>query len=329
MKALIASENFFPAIDTAYLDCITDNLALLLLHLGISDARTPFAFQWHFTFHETQKDGLPELSRSSFSKVLEELTGCTLQQNVLDVANCLEMFNPLLTQNRPVLVFGDAYYIPWQPYFGQDHQEHSFLIDGISEDRKFIHVVDAHENMTEWGKAQPVSCELPVTALKVILSQQSEHAQTFWVLERNEQHPEINLAFLLRENAQQMRSHTTYEQFVSFTHYYHEHIQDVEKVKKFELALWLIGRSRMLHSLWLRDIEQGYPELLPAHYADLFASEIVVPWQRAREQSYLILRRVLRGRPAPEACFSLLEQTIAAQEAMLAESLFQHLQKIR
>ncbi|HEY7416918.1 MAG TPA: hypothetical protein VH593_17160 [Ktedonobacteraceae bacterium] len=328
MKTLIASESLFSIVDTAYLDCVTDNLALLLLHRGIRDVRTPFACHWHFAFHEGQNGGLPELSRSPLTEALETQTGWNVQQDVLNVADCIETLSQHLRQNQPVLVFGDAYFIPWQPYFGHDHQEHSFLIDGISEDNKFVHIVDAHENTTEWGQAQPVACDLPAMALKIILNQQSEHAQTYWWLEQCEGRLEIDLTSLLLANAQHMLAPTTRGQFEAFVRYYHEHIQDMEIARTFELALWLIGRARMLHSLWLQDIEREHPALLPLHYADRFANEVVVFWQRAREQSYLMLRRVMRGRPAPEACFSLLGQTIVPQEIMLADALFQHLQKV-
>lgn len=40
----------YDCVDSAYLDCLNDNLAVLLLHVGVADVRTPFACQWYFDF---------------------------------------------------------------------------------------------------------------------------------------------------------------------------------------------------------------------------------------------------------------------------------------
>jgi hypothetical protein len=35
-------------VDSAYMDCVSDVVALLLAHAGVADVRTPFAYQWAF-----------------------------------------------------------------------------------------------------------------------------------------------------------------------------------------------------------------------------------------------------------------------------------------
>src|SRR5579875_1348526 len=125
MKALIASESFFSSIDTAYLDCVADNLALLLLYTGIRNVRAPLACQWYFAFDEAQRECLPALSRYALAEIIEKQTGCRLLQSTLDTSNYIDVLSQSIERSQPALVFGDTFFIPWLPYFGHEHQEHS------------------------------------------------------------------------------------------------------------------------------------------------------------------------------------------------------------
>lgn len=325
MKALIASEDLFLRIDAAYLDCVADNLALLLLHLGHQDVRTPFACQWHFGFDESKADALPVLYRYSLPEIIAEQTGCRVYQQQLDPSNYVDALGALVERGQPVLVFGNAFFIPWLPYFGHASQEHSFIVDGISADRRLVHIADAHENTTEWGKAEPTTVELPSIALPVILKTESEHARTIFLLERVSDTPEIDVKVLLLDNARQIALAHEQGQFRAFADFYRKRSQDVSAAKQFELAIWLIARSRALHGMWLHDVAERRPDLLPHAYPDRYEKEVALPWKRAEGQAYLLIRRVARGRPAPVACFTMIEETIAPQEAALADALLAHL----
>jgi hypothetical protein len=326
MNNLIESAGLFPRIDSAYMDCVEDNLALLLLHLGQQDVRTPFACQWHFSFDEAQS--MPVLCRDSFQRRIEEQTGYRVYQKDLDIARSGEVLSAYIQKGQPTLVFGDAFFMPWLPYFGQDHHEHSFIIDGMSDDRRFVHIVDAYENTTVWGKACPIACELPLTALPVILDLESEHAKAcLWLEHRGEgEAPVLNLKDMLLVNARHMIASCQQEQLQHFAYYYHALMPDMEAAKKLEVALWLITRARSLHALWLRDLASRAPMLLPDFYADCYEQQVALAWKRVCEQAYLLMQRLKRGRSLPEGCFQLIEQTIAPQEAHLAERLLHHLE---
>ncbi|HEU4962321.1 MAG TPA: BtrH N-terminal domain-containing protein, partial [Bacilli bacterium] len=194
MKTLVDSSRLFPGVDSPYLDCVADNLAILLLHAGAEEARSPFACQWRFAFDPQRVDWLGVLFETPYPELVEHQTGCRIVRGSVDPEDSLEALRPLVEAGRPVLMFGDVYHMPWLPYFGRVHQEHSFLIDGVSEDGRMVHIVDAYDNATEWGRALPIACELPVTALPVILDLESENAKTYWVLERvEEEAPSIDL----------------------------------------------------------------------------------------------------------------------------------------
>lgn len=328
MQALLASEDLFARIDVAYLDCVADNLALLLLHLGCRDVRTPFACQWHFDFDDTRAGDLPVLSRDSCSQIIAQQTGCRVRQQPIAPASCLEVLGALLAAGQPALLFGNAFFIPWQPYFGRASQEHSFVVDGISADGRRVHIADAHENRTEWGEARPVSGELPAPALPVILDTQSEHAGTLFLLERVGEAPEPDVRALLLANAQQVAQAQERGRFRAFADQYARRSGEMEAARRFDLALWLVARARGLHALWLRDLAQRWPQLLPPAYPERYEQGVVLPWRRAREQAYLLLRRLARGRPAPGACFPIIAQEIGPREAALAEELRAWLQGV-
>lgn len=320
MQALLASEDLFARIDVAYLDCVADNLALVLLHLGCRDVRTPFACQWHFDFDDAQQ-ALPVLCRDSWAEIIAQQTGCRLHQQPLAPARCLETLGALLAAGQPALVFGNSWFIPWQPYFGRAAQEHSFVVDGISADGRRVHIADAHENRTEWGEARPTSGELPALALPVILETQSEHAGTLFLLERMGEAPQPDVRALLLANAQQVAQAQERGRFRAFADRYAQQAGEMQAARRFELALWLVARARALHALWLRDLAGQWPQLLPPAYPERYEQEVVLPWRRAREQAYLLQRRLARGRPAPGVCFTMIAEEIGPREAALAEEL--------
>ena len=53
-------EPLLARVDSADLDCVCDNVALLLAHAGVADVRTPFALDWRFDLIDGS-GGLPRL----------------------------------------------------------------------------------------------------------------------------------------------------------------------------------------------------------------------------------------------------------------------------
>lgn len=328
MNSLIAYEALLPRLDSAYLDCVTCNAALLLLHAGQGDVRTPFAYQWYFAFEENLPQAQPLLGKTSFIEAVDIWTGYRIQQARLSISNCLDVLRAFIKRGQPVLVFGDAFCMPWLPYYGHEHLEHSFIVDGIDEDEQLIHIVDAYENVTEWGHAQPVACELAAATLPDMLNREGAYAGTLLFVEKKQKGADRSIKAALLENAQQMIAAHQRQRLHTFARYYQALMPDSSAAKRFTLALWLIARVRALHGCWLDDIAEQQPALLPSLYAQHYQEQVVIPWKRASEQAYLLQRRILRGHKAPEACFSMLEEVIAAQELALAEELLHHLEAL-
>ena len=82
-----------------------------------------------------------------------------------------------------------------------------------------------------------------------------------------------------------------------------------------------MARTRALHELWLTDLARDHPGLLDARFPELFAQDVVAPWQRVSEFAYILFRRVSQGRRAPDACFGMLEQTVHPNEVRAAQLL--------
>lgn len=316
----------YTGTDSAYLDCLNDNLAVLLDQLGVRDVRTPFACQWYFDFDPAAARG-PVLESLPVEELIREQTGCTLQTFQFERGRAVEQCGDLVQRGQPVLVFGDAYLMPWLPYFGREHMEHSFIVDGISADHKLLHIVDAYTNRTEWGMAEPTATCLPALGLEPIIHDfDSPHSGSFWIMRQTATATAADFGALLKRNADQMSGQAREDgPLAVFCRYYAQAITDVPAIKAFTLACWLIARARAYHHLWLSDVVRARPDLLDPGFADLFAQDVVQPWQRVSEFAYILFRRVSQGRTPPDTCFQMLAQTVRPQEsraaALLAEQL--------
>lgn len=313
----------YDCVDSAYLDCLNDNLAVLLDHLGVADVRTPFACQWYFDFDADDRAGMPILERVPVEELIRRQTGCAIQRFRFDGSPFAQACDVLVQSGRPVVIFGDAYFAPWLPYFGHEHMEHSFIVDGISDDKRLLHVVDAYYNRTEWGEALPTETYLPASALECIVQAlDTPNAGSFLALVVEGRPQALDLAALLRNNAEQILAQVRDRELIRrFSRHYAARLDDVAAVKRFTLACWLVARTRALHGLWLADLARDHPGLLDAQFPELFAQDVVAPWQRVSEFAYILFRRVSQGRRAPDACFGMLEQTVHPNEVRAAQLL--------
>ncbi|HEY0604757.1 MAG TPA: hypothetical protein VGD58_17700 [Herpetosiphonaceae bacterium] len=313
--------------DSAYLDCLNDNLAVLLDHLGVRDTRTPFACQWYFDFDPAAAAHGPILESLSVEELIREQTGCTLQKCEFERGHAVEQCSAFVERGQPVLVFGDAFLMPWLPYFGREHMDHSFIVDGISADHKLLHLVDAYTNRTEWGMAAPTETCLPALALEPITQDlDSPHCGSFWLMQQTAEAAPADVGALLRRNAEQMRVQARPGgPLTAFCRHYAQAITDAPAVKDFTLACWLVARARAYHQLWLSDVARAQPDLLDPGFVDLFKRDVAQPWQRVSEFAYILFRRVSQGRTPPETCFQMLAQTVRPQEEQAAILLAEQL----
>ena len=313
----------YDRVDSEFLDCLSDNLAVLLDHQDIADIRTPFAYQWYFDFDSARDAGMPKLERVSITESIYQQTGCVTRHAQFEPGQYLEACLPHLRDNRPVLIFGDSYFMPWLPYFGRQHMEHSFIVDGISDDQKLLHLVDAYQIRTEWGNAAPTDTYLPTMALARIIEElDTAYARSYLILESERQAEEVDLAALLKQNASQIADLVGDKEMVlQFSRHFRARMTDAAAMKDFSLACWLVARARKLHGLWLSDTAKGHPDLLNPAFVEQYELNVSAPWQKVAEFSYLLSRRVSQGRTAPDTCFQMLEETIHPNEIQTAKAL--------
>lgn len=143
--------------DTDLLDCLAVNLAVLLVWHGAADVRTPFAARWRFRLRgDRAGDGRPDLPPQHLAADLRELAGWELRwQSAADLGSELPAWAAACDDGQPVLVVADAFDVPWVPYAGHEHMEHSFIVAGVDGDR--LTIADGYTNTTEWGAARPVT----------------------------------------------------------------------------------------------------------------------------------------------------------------------------
>ena len=309
-------------LDSAYLDCIVDNVAAVLRHHGVRDVRTPFACQWHFGFDETADPPLPDLERIPFEDVVARLTGFELV--CLDArgesADPVEACVAALGEGVPALVVGDAFLMPWQPYYDHEHMLHSFVVEALDEPRGRVGIADAYENTTEWGDARPIHAEIGADDLREIAASSPRWKDgRVFVLRRTREPHEPDVRELVRANAAAMSDAGALSALARFRAFYAARAAEPDSAKRFTLACWLAARARSLHALWLHDVEAQLPP--DAHGTAAAFAELAAVWRRVAELAYVAERRARAGRGSPTTAFALLEREIEPRERALAESL--------
>ena len=293
-------------VDSADLDCVSDNVALLLAHAGVVDVRTPFALDWRFDLREPA-DGLPKLDLppAGLPELLAERTGFTLEwRPVGPLAAAVAEWREALAEGEPVLVVGDAFDLPWVPYHRLKHLDHGFVVERLEDG--VAHVVDAYDNVTQWGRAAPLATTVPVDDLATALED-----GRWTLLTRVGDPAPLDVGERLAQNAEAILEAERDGSYRRFGEAHRE--PDEPTLDNLTLQTWLLARNRSLHARWLGD-QEGLGEL-----AERFEREIVGAWRRAAETAYMALRRVSAGRQAPPAAFQAAEAAIAAEPALAAE----------
>jgi hypothetical protein len=292
--------------DTDLLDCLAVNLAVLLAWHGAADVRTPFAARWRFCL---RGDGAgrsrPDLPPHDLGEDLRELAGRQLRWHPsADLAGELPAWAAACDEGQPVLVMADAFDMPWVPYAGHEHMEHSLIVAGVDGDR--LTIADGYTNTTEWGAAHPVTATVSRAEIAGLLAGGGR-----WSVLRPAGRPEaITFARLVRNNADDIcAAHEAghYEVFVRQA----AALAQAGDLAPVALDSWLLARSRRLHSRWL---DSNAATSVPAPVRQDFAASVAAAWTRAAEMSYIGLRRARSGRAVPPAVTDCLGQACSAEQ---------------
>lgn len=306
-SALVRCGDRLPVVDSAYLDCVSDTLALLLAERGVADVRAPFAADWRFDL-VTEPGGRlgPALPPADQDELLAHRTGWRPRwQPATEPGADARAWHATLSAGTPLAVVADAFHLPWLPYHGHEHMEHGFVVEAIEAgDDPVVTVVDPYDNVTQWGPAVPTRTAITLSDLSPALPggrwgflQSAGPGHT-----RRPADVVLDNARAITEAGQDGR----YERFI-------DQYRALTEADLTHLALqtWLLRRSRGLHRLWLAGLRPG---TVAACTAELFAG-VETAWQRAGESAYVALRRVTRGRAAPPGALDTLRAAAAAELA--------------
>jgi hypothetical protein len=308
-------------VDADALDCVAVNVAVLLDFLGIADVRTPFAAEWHFAFEPANEAAHLRLTRSSLMEAVRRYCGCIIEPHAVTLGETTADELSRLAARGPFLVFGDAYHMPWLPYVGHQHMEHSVIVAGAGDDD--MRIVDAYVIRTEWGDSQPIATSVPacilIDSMKALVSERRGIA---WTIRRTNPVPQIDLMAILGDNVDEIvRALAQRHALRSFARHYQERSGELAALRDFTLNCWLVARARQLHARWLQDRARDCPDLVSTEFAENFDTAVVRPWQKTSEFAYISLRRRQSGRLPPDAVFGMIIDQMEPAELEAAKRL--------
>jgi hypothetical protein len=298
--------------DTDLLDCLAVNLAVLLGWHGHADIRTPFAARWRFRLRATAAgDCAPDLPAFDLAEDLRELAGWELRwQRAGYLGSQLPAWAASTDEGQPVLVVADAFDMPWVPYAGHEHMEHSFIVtraDGAS-----LTVADGYANTTEWGAARPVLATLGPDETRRLLACPGR-----WSVPRPAGRPAVrrplaatDVARLIRDNADEIGAASRAGRYQVFLRRAAA-LAHGKDLSPLALDSWLLARSRRLHARWLDSDAAAW---VPASVRQDFSALVAAAWARAAEMAYIGLRRARAGRAVPPAMADSLRQACSAEQ---------------
>jgi hypothetical protein len=305
--------DLFNTIKADLMDCVSDDIALVLAHAGVDDATVPFACTWHFEITSSDDRACPrlELPPGEQDDLVRRWSGYRPRWCTDPSGAVRARWATYLEHGRPIIVVADAFHLPWLPYAGHEHMDHGFVVESITGD--VLEIADPYDNVTRWGRARPTAMTIDFEELRPALRDDVAWA----VLERSgdpEENEPIDYVLANAESILRSERNRVADHFVQG----HNSL-DQMAVESLSLQTWLLARSRALHAWWLGNIAEGNSPVSQA-LVDRFAGEIVPGWQRASEAAYIALRRVKAGKAAAPAVLDAVA-ACCHREAELAADL--------
>ncbi|MFF3495267.1 hypothetical protein ACFYWS_28400 [Streptomyces sp. NPDC002795] len=283
------------ATDCRLFDCVQVNLAILAdrwhgegTHLNLGSV---------LRFRPTPgPTGLPTVERS----VTEQLSDMAPLLGLAEIGQERTRTGEPPEPAPGRYIVSDAYHLPWVPYAGQRHMEHSFLLEPHPDGAV---VVDGYHNETPWGSARPLTRTLDRTELASAVPEAAT-VVTFAPARPapGTPTPVVDLA-----------DDAAVDAYVSA---YAEHPDRVAAFDRLTLETWLLARSRRLHAAFL--CGPGGPGDDPARDAHVAA------WEALAESVYVGYRRVARGRAEPAETFVRLAAQLRRDREVFGSAAAHH-----
>lgn len=280
------------------LDCVQTTVALLADHVHGAGAHLALGTDWRFP---TPDDAAAASLRPPPSARLAQAARLGLSAVPSGSPPTSGDVRERAKAGEPVCLVADAYVLPWVPYAGHRHMAHSFLLAS----RPGGHlVVDAYHNDTEWGPARPGAWAVTDGELDAVLS----GGATMVTIESAGTRPATpDPAAVLAVNAERARDAAAgIDGYIAAVE---RGLGDAAAVESLVLDIWLLGRERLLHALWLGE-----------HPAAKRAHERAGAWRRLAVHSYLAMRRARADGRFAETVVAQMSRELHA-DAGLARAL--------
>lgn len=307
-------------LDAALLDFLEVNVAALLELRGVADLRSPFACEWHFALAPGQL--APTLSRTTLAHRLAATSGLVLQERRSPPGRLLEECLPLVRTGERVLVRCDALSLDWLPQFGRESRDHSLVLESADPDGRRLQVLDASDEVTEWGVASPVRLQVDTSVVERSVASLGTPSAGWWAtLAPLSGAPPFDPFPGMQANADAMVTLAAgigqlRDAAVAAS-------GDREAMGHFARACAALRRSRALHGLWLADVAAaGWPQ--GAELARSFQREVGGRWAEVDRLVASATGRAVAAPALPPPAFELLgvlEVTERAHARALAAAL--------
>lgn len=263
------------------LDCLQVNLAWLA---GAEYGVSPLVLgaRLDFTPRDNGPGRLPTVDADTDTHV--ELTAQALGLSLTHRHTLPPRTAPLAPGPGATYVIADAFHLPWVPYHGHAHMDHSFLLGRDTSGRAVVR--DGYHNDTPYGPSRPGTWTLTEEELAEALP---DGARVY----------DLTRAGVPQDAIEVVPA--TAAAVESYVRAYREHPDREQALGQLTLETWLLARQRRLHAA--RRASDGTPLAVEEHLA---------AWGKLTEQTFLAHRRVQRGRPEPAGPLERLAELLHA-----------------
>ncbi|MGC5287766.1 acyl carrier protein [Micromonospora sp. DT231] len=269
-------------VRTELLDCIQANLAVLADRWGEPARHLALGATLRFQ-PRPGPDGLPTVD-PPVRQHLAELTGhvglvARHEHRHLDPTGQ----RALAERAAVVYAVGDSYHMPWLPYAGHSHMEHSYLVALHGEEAL---IGDAYDNETAWGAARPGDWTLPWTRLPMA---------------------DLAVVYTITDDYRPPSPSVRLDDPAAYLEAYARCGDPVAAARRLTAETWLMSRARKLHAAYR--LHRGESLDAEAHLRR---------WDQLTATAFIALRRVERGRPAPGTLLTDLAAALTADRDVFA-----------
>jgi hypothetical protein len=133
--------------------CLYDILATLSKYNNI-EYRYAFAHEFNFQFNYSMFENTALIGKSIEQKysdgfdLFEKYTGYHLTYcYITDFNEEVKFIKEMLSIKQPAIIHFDAFYLPWDPFFGKIHNNHAVLVVGFEEEKSSVYITDPYFNI--------------------------------------------------------------------------------------------------------------------------------------------------------------------------------------